>query len=218
MKHVFASILAVMLLCLPSAAGLADSGAPTSQFGFKGWPYRQSTPCRTTCGAECRNSASANAGKQGQRTPAQPSSPAAENGPSVSTGDYTTLSLSAQEKKLLNLLNEDREKNGLSPLTEDPALSALARTKSQDMNDNHYFAHESPTYGNAAQMLTDAGYAYNGVGENIAHHASVEKAEAAFMSSDGHRRNILGSQWTKVGVGVAADENNSVYVTELFAR
>ncbi|MBR3015836.1 MAG: hypothetical protein IKH57_01955 [Clostridia bacterium] len=138
--------------------------------------------------------------------------------PTVSTGDYTTFNSTMQEQKLLNLLNEDRAKNGLAPLELDPQLSELARLKSNDMNSNHYFAHESPTYGNAAQMLDTFNYDYQGVGENIAHHSNVEKAEAAFMSSDGHRRNILGSQWEKVGIGIAYDENGNMYVTQLFAR
>ena len=138
--------------------------------------------------------------------------------PTISTGDYTTFDSTMQEQKLLNLLNEDRARNGLPPLTLDPELSRLAQLKSNDMNSNHYFAHESPTYGNASQMLSAFGYDYQGVGENIAHHANVEKAEAAFMSSDGHRRNILGSQWDKVGIGIAYDANGNVYVTQLFAR
>ena len=123
-----------------------------------------------------------------------------------------------QEQKLLNLLNEDRARNGLPPLALDPELSQLAKLKSRDMNSNHYVSHESPTFGNAVQMLDTFHYDYNSVGENIAHHATVEKAEAAFMSSDGHRRNILGSQWDKVGIGIAYDENGNVYVTQLFAR
>ncbi len=138
--------------------------------------------------------------------------------PTVSTGDYTTFDSTMQEQKLLNLLNEDRARNGLPPLTLDPELSRLAELKSSDMNSNHYFAHESPTYGTASQMLDTFHYDYQGVGENIAHHGNVEKAEAAFMSSDGHRRNILGSQWSKVGLGVVYDENGYVYVTQLFAR
>ena len=138
--------------------------------------------------------------------------------PIVSTGDYTTFDSSMQEQKMLNLLNEDRARHGLPPLTLDPELSRLAQLKSNDMNTNRYFAHESPTYGNAGQMLDAFHYDYRGVGENIAHHANVEKAEAAFMSSDGHRRNILGSQWEKVGIGIAYDENGNVYVTQLFAR
>lgn len=123
-----------------------------------------------------------------------------------------------QEKKLLNLLNQDRASNGLAALTLDSRLSELARLKSCDMNEHHYFSHTSPTYGTAAQMLTRFGYSFNGVGENIAHHATVEKAEAAFMSSSGHRANILGSQWTKVGIGVCFDSQGFVYVTQLFAR
>ena len=67
-------------------------------------------------------------------------------------------------------------------------------------------------------MLKSFGYSFNSVGENIAHHATVEKSQAAFMSSTGHRQNILGSQWAKVGIGVAYDANGFVYVTQLFVR
>ena len=38
------------------------------------------------------------------------------------------------------------------------------------------------------------------------------------MSSTGHRTNILGSQWTKVGIGVCSDSQGYVYVTQLFVR
>lgn len=137
---------------------------------------------------------------------------------SPSTGDYTTLSATAQEQKMLNLLNQDRARNGLSALPLDSQLSAIARAKSQEMMEKGYFSHESPTWGKAASMLTAFGYAYNGVGENIAHHATVEKAEAAFLSSSAHRIIMMGSQWKKVGIGVCTDKNGYVYVTELFVR
>ncbi len=139
--------------------------------------------------------------------------------PSPSTGnDYTTGSITAQEENAFLLLNQDRAANGRSALTLDPSLCALARLKSQDMNANHYFAHTSPTLGSAAEMLRNNGYAFTSVGENIAHHATVAKAQAAFMSSTGHRANILGSQWTKVGIGVCSDSQGYVYVTQLFVR
>jgi len=119
---------------------------------------------------------------------------------------------------MLNLVNQDRKNNGMPALTLDPELSRIARIKSCDMRDNHYFAHESPTYGNVRQMLTSFGYAFSAAGENIAHHATVEKAQTAFMSSDGHRRNILSSSWTKVGIGICYDANGYVYATQIFAR
>lgn len=132
--------------------------------------------------------------------------------------DYTTHSLSLQEEKLLKLINLDRAAKGLPALAADPELSRIARIKSEDMRDNRYFAHESPTYGKARQMLERFGYRFSGVGENIAHHATVEKAQAAFMTSEGHRRNILSSVWQKVGVGVCYDANGYIYATQIFVR
>ena len=245
----FASVLFVSLLILSCCAAQADN-APTSQFGFKGWPYRQSTNCCPLGCGQCQSDQACGSCSfcQGALATARPAAPTQQpsqtpapqptarpaqlpttaptvqpttkptSTPSASTGDYTTISVAAQEQKLLNLLNADRAANGLSALTLDPELSRIARIKSCDMKENGYFAHTSPTYGNAAAMLTAFGYAYNGVGENIAHHATVEKSEAAFMSSSGHRQNILGSQWTKVGIGVCVDNNGFVYVTQLFVR
>lgn len=119
---------------------------------------------------------------------------------------------------MFNLLNQDRNNNGRTNLTLDPRLCELARLKSCDMRDKNYFAHESPTYGSVRDMLRTFNYPFNGAGENIAHHATVEKAEAAFMSSTGHRQNILSTAWTKVGIGICYDRNGYVYVTQIFVR
>lgn len=138
--------------------------------------------------------------------------------PSVTDGHYTIGSPSTQEQEAFNYLTEDRNKNGLSTLTLDPTLCYLARMKSQDMLSNGYFAHTSPTLGSASEMLKNYGYAFSAVGENIAHHASVVKSHAALMSSEGHRRNMMGTSWTKVGIGIATDKNGYVYMTQLFVR
>lgn len=131
---------------------------------------------------------------------------------------YTTASLSAQEQSAGNLLNSDRARYNLSPLTIDPELCRIARIKSEDMRDNQYFAHTSPTYGDIRSMLKQFGYKYTAAGENIAHHATIEKAQAAFLSSPGHRKNIMSRTYTKVGLGVAVDSKGFVYLTQIFAR
>ena len=133
-------------------------------------------------------------------------------------GHYTTASLSVQEQTAGNLLNSDRARYGLAPLVIDPELCRIARIKSQDMRDNQYFAHTSPTYGDVRSMLRQFGYAYTAAGENIAHHATVEKAQAAFLSSPGHRKNILSSAYTRVGLGAAVDAKGYVYLTQIFVR
>lgn len=119
---------------------------------------------------------------------------------------------------MANLLNLDRKNNGLAALTLDPELCRIARIKSADMRDNNYFAHESPTYGRVGEMLKRFGYPYSAAGENIAHHANVDKAQAAFMSSSGHRANILSGSWTKFGIGIVKDANGYIYATQIFAK
>lgn len=130
---------------------------------------------------------------------------------------YTSASLSAQEQTAGNLVNSDRARYGLPALTLDTALCRIARIKSEDMRSNGYFAHVSPTYGDVRSMLSSFGYAFEAAGENIAHHRDVEKAQAAFLSSPGHRRNVLSSRYTRFGVGIAAD-GNSIYLTQIFCR
>jgi len=137
---------------------------------------------------------------------------------SMFAAHYTTASLSAQEQTAGNLLNNDRVRYNLPPLAIDPVLCRIARLKSEDMRDNQYFAHTSPTYGDVRQMLTHFGYSYQAASENIAHHATIDKAQAAFLSSPGHRKNIMSSAYTKVGLGVAVDPNGFVYLTQIFAR
>lgn len=238
MKKVQRILLFTVCLCLIAVPALA-SGAPTSQFGFSGWPYRANTGCATcdqhcaSCqsNADCDACDACNPAPEATQPPVQPTAAPVQPTaapiqptaaptvkPTPSTEHYTTDDISLQEEKVWNLLNADRAANGLPALPIDAELSRYARLKSCDMKANHYFSHTSPTYGNASAMLTSFGYAFHGVGENIAHHANVTKAEAAFMSSEGHRHNILGSQWTKVGVGVCIDDNGFVYVTQLFAR
>lgn len=237
------SALAMTLLCAVAAhACLAE--APSSQFFFTGWPYRQSTPCM---GADTTQQPAACTAAQPGATPAQPdatqeppaatprptavitAAPAATSTPMVTspgaavtkpstTQDYTTSSVQMQEQKAWNLLNQDRAANGLAALPLDAELSRLARLKSEDMRSNHYFAHESPTFGRAKDMLTSFGYSFASVGENIAHHSTVDKAQAAFLSSTDHRRNMMSTAWTKVGIGIAYDEQGFVYVTQLFVR
>lgn len=132
--------------------------------------------------------------------------------------DYTTQTLSVQEEMMANLLNLDRQRYGLSALPIDAELCRIARIKSADMRDGGYFAHESPTYGDVRAMLRRFGYTFAAAGENIAHHANVDKAQAAFMSSQGHRAAILSSAWTKVGIGIVTDANGFVYATQIFVR
>ena len=112
------------------------------------------------------------------------------------------------EAQVAELVNEQRAANGLAPLTLSTELSNVARTKSQDMHDNNYFSHTSPTYGSPFDMLKSFGISYRAAGENIAMgYATPEAVVTAWMNSAGHRANILNASYTQIGVGYVADGN-----------
>ena len=112
------------------------------------------------------------------------------------------------EAQVATLVNEQRAANGLAPLTLNSELSNVARTKSQDMHDNNYFSHTSPTYGSPFDMLKAFGVSYRTAGENIAMgYTTPEAVVSAWMNSAGHRANILNASYTQLGVGYVADGN-----------
>ena len=124
----------------------------------------------------------------------------------VLTIPETDASVRAYEQEVVRLVNAERARYGLAALTEDWELSRVARYKSQDMHDNRYFAHSSPTYGTPFQMIRAFGLSYRTAGENIAMgYATPAAVVAGWMNSEGHRANILNSAYTKIGVGYVAD-------------
>ena len=142
--------------------------------------------------------------------PATPSGSGSTQGtaPSGQSGSGSDVDNLSYEEQVVALVNEQRAANGLQPLTLSTALSNAARTKSQDMHDHHYFAHESPTYGSPFEMLTSFGIRYRTAGENIAMgYATPEAVMNAWMNSSGHRANILNASYTQIGVGYVADGN-----------
>ena len=123
----------------------------------------------------------------------------------------------SQEDEVIRLVNIERQKSGLSPVSKNWEASRVARIKSQDMIDNNYFAHNSPTYGTPFQMLKSFGLSYRYAGENIAKgQTSPKMVMDAWMNSSGHRSNILNKNYTQIGVGLAKSENGTHYWTQLF--
>ena len=90
----------------------------------------------------------------------------------------------------------------------------MARYKSQDMLDNRYFSHNSPTYGTPFQMIKAFGLSYRTAGEKIAKgYPSPQAVVNGWMNSSGHRANILNASYTQIGVGYVAQGN---YWTQMF--
>lgn len=105
------------------------------------------------------------------------------------------------EQMVLNLVNEERAKEGLAALQLDSELNDFAQFRADDMVENDYFSHDSPIHGTFTQMVTDNGLIYRGVGENIAWgYNSPEAVVDGWMTSPGHKANILGNNFSYMGL------------------
>jgi uncharacterized YkwD family protein len=127
----------------------------------------------------------------GNKVVTQPKAPAQQAAPSVSQF----------AQQVANLVNQERAKAGLKPLTMDSALSKVAMDKAVDMYQNHYFSHTSPTYGSPFDMMKRYGITFRTAGENIAMgQRSPQEVMQQWMNSQGHRANILNPNFSKIGV------------------
>jgi uncharacterized protein YkwD len=133
------------------------------------------------------------------------------------------------ERRIFQLTNEARRKNRLSALDWDQDLAVQARAKSDDMLKNNYFSHTSPEGKTLKDRFQEEKPAsirnISRIGENIYMGARLDytidiKTQArlivdGWMTSPGHRRNILDPQYTHLGVGVAA-KDKMCYATQVF--
>jgi len=130
-------------------------------------------------------------------------------------------SLSAFESDILAGINAQRTAAGMAPLQLDSNLVMVARERSNDMAQNGYFAHVSPTGDTAFSLMDRYGIPYAWAGENLARNnypddESVAVALRDWMASQGHRDNILGPHYQTVGVGAAVDGAGMKYFTLVF--
>lgn len=125
---------------------------------------------------------------------------------------------STQAQEVLKLVNAERAKQGLKPLTLSSKLTSIANEKAKDMANNNYFSHTSPTYGSPFQMLQKFGVSYKTAGENIAAgQDSAQQVMNDWMNSSGHKANILNANYTELGVGyVNTKSSYGTYWVQLF--
>lgn len=138
------------------------------------------------------------------------------SGSSSGSQNTQTSTMNADEKEVFNLINKQRANNGLPALKEDSETQRVARIKAQDMVDNNYFSHNSPTYGSPFDMLKSFKISYKSAGENIAGNSSNSGAVNAWMNSSGHKANILNSSFNYTGIGVVSSPRYGKMYVQIF--
>lgn len=127
-------------------------------------------------------------------------------------GEGTQSSYAAE---VVRLVNAERQKAGLPSLTVNAGAQSAAQTRAGELQRS--FSHTRPNGGSAFTALTEAGVNYRTAGENIAMgQKTPAEVVSSWMNSSGHRANILGSQFTSIGVGYVTGSNGTAYWTQLF--
>ena len=139
---------------------------------------------------------------------------AATNTEIIETASYS--SLTQEESSLLSLINQERQKNNLPALEIDENLQNVARLKAQDIVDNNYFSHISPTYGSPFEMLKSYNISYKTASENIAGNSDISKALDSWLNSESHKKNILSNIYNYTGIAVVDSIAYGKIIVELF--
>lgn len=111
------------------------------------------------------------------------------------------------ELEVIRLVNEERVKVGLNPVTINMGLCKVARIKAEEMVELDYFSHESPNYGSHTDTVKKFDIECKWAGENISRQGGTYASGVmwSWMNSEGHRNHILNPKLKEIGVGVADD-------------
>ncbi|MCP4307113.1 MAG: CAP domain-containing protein [bacterium] len=118
-------------------------------------------------------------------------------------------SAASYESDALALLNEARAANGLAPVAMHSDLTDDAQAWSQHLQSQGSLSH-NPNLGSVTT-------GWDKLGENVGVGVSMESLHNAFMSSSGHRRNILGD-YNYVGIAVVEETSSKLWVTVVFMK
>ena len=126
------------------------------------------------------------------------------------------------ERRVLALVNRDRESAGLPPLLWDERVAEVARSHSREMRRRKVVAHVSPITGSAADRVRVAKIKTAVVLENVARAYGIGEAHQGLMNSPGHRANIMSGLATHIGVGIVFGDEVSgrleIFITQVFTR
>lgn len=118
--------------------------------------------------------------------------------------------LSSVESCFYSATNRERSKVGRPRLALKSDLTTIARRHSRRMAADGTIYHNN----NLGNEISGHWWA---AGENVGMGPDCQSIQDAFMASPGHRANVIDRDYNQVGVGVAYDDEGTIYVTVDFA-
>jgi len=111
-------------------------------------------------------------------------------------------------REMFSLINKERSKLGTPELIWDEKIAMISQNYATYMWENHYFGHIALDGKDVGDRLRQGNINYSVAGENLALAPTVITAHNGLMSSQGHKDNILNTEFKKVGIGVV---DNGIY-------
>jgi SCP-like extracellular len=122
------------------------------------------------------------------------------------------------EMEVVKLVNIERTKRGIHPLSISNKLFAAAAVRANELAQK--FSHTRPNGSSYLTAVQNVGYPSSYVGENIASgQISPIAVMESWMNSPGHRAAILNPNYTEIGVGVNYEDGYyGISWVQLFGR
>ncbi len=155
----------------------------------------------------------------GNQAPSDNTTTGSATGTNTNTGSTpaSNSGISSYADQVLQLVNAERAKGGLSPLSTTSALSSAANKRAEETVQS--FSHTRPNGTSFSTVLAEYGISYRASGENIAYgQRSPQEVVTGWMNSPGHRANIMNSSFNKIGIGVYQSSNGTIYWSQLFTN
>lgn len=210
-KLITISLVLTMFMTMGSAALAADCSDSKASLGYCNYNW-----CWSGCYNNCGQFDNGNWWQQFfpnlPSTPSTPSEP--DTTPDTTPDSDNSIENLSYVEQVVALVNEERAKEGLDPVTLDSQISAAAQVRAKEAAQS--FSHTRPDGSSCFTALKEAGISYRGAGENIAYGQSTPAAVMqAWLNSSGHRANIMNAKYTKIGVGYTVI-NGVAYWSQFF--
>ncbi len=115
-----------------------------------------------------------------------------------------TATASGAVARVVELVNAERAEAGCAPVTANSTLNTAAQRHSEDMASTGTMSHTGSDGSDPGERLTRAGYAWSTYGENVAYgYSTPEQVMQGWMTSPGHKANILNCSFKEIGVGLS---------------
>lgn len=150
------------------------------------------------------NGGSSDAGENSDDSSSDESANVIDDESLLAIAKINTVTYSEFANRVLELVNIERANAGVAPLVLDEALCNAANMRAIEMDRTGEFSHTRPNGNSCFEVFNICGVGSGTYGENIAwasYGMSPEKLVLEWMNSEGHKANIINSNYTRMGLG-----------------